>query len=227
MNGESEKTSRPRPQQPEPKFRRRAEARPDEVLDAALALFSEQGYAKTTVEAIARKAGLSKGAVYLYFPSKQALLVGLVRRALAPTADVVIRTLNDWKGDPRPAIRNVMTGLMQRMADPHIFAVPKLVIREAVNAPEIAAIYRAELIDRALPALAGLIERGVAAGHIRPVDPELTVRSVIGPVMLHLALAEVFGVVPRGGLNLQGLVENHLEILFAGLEPEREVKHDE
>ena len=76
----------PPPDSPEPKFRRRAEARPDEVLDAALALFVDQGYAHTSVAAIAKAAGISKGAIYLYFPSKQAILEALVRRAVTPVA---------------------------------------------------------------------------------------------------------------------------------------------
>ena len=67
-----------------PKFRRRAEARPDEVLDAALDLFIENGFAATRVDDIAKRAGLSKGAVYLYFPSKEAIIEALVRRALVP-----------------------------------------------------------------------------------------------------------------------------------------------
>ena len=203
-----------------PKFRRRADARPDEVLDAALTLFSERGFSATTVEQIARRAGLSKGAVYLYFPSKQALLVGLVRRAILPAADEVLEALEGHRGDPRPLLRRLLTELAARLSQPDALAVPKLIIREAALAPQIAAIYREEVLERAIPALAGLIGQGIEGGHIRPVDPELTVRSVMGPVVTHLILAEVFGVRPADGLALERLVENHLEILFAGLEPE-------
>ncbi len=76
----------------------RAEARPDEVLDAALALFVEKGFANTRVEDIAVRAGLSKGAVYLYFPSKEAILEGLVRRAVCRSPRRITR---DYVGDPR------------------------------------------------------------------------------------------------------------------------------
>jgi AcrR family transcriptional regulator len=68
------------------KFRRRAEARPDEVLDAALAVFVEKGYAAAKMDEVARRAGVSKGTVYLYFPSKEALIEAIVRRAVAPIA---------------------------------------------------------------------------------------------------------------------------------------------
>ncbi len=202
----------------EPKFRRRAEARPDEVLDAALALFAAQGFAHTTVEAVARAAGLSKAAVYLYFPSKKALLAGLVRRAVKPMADMALEQFGAFRGDPRPVIATAMRMLAGRLADPAVFAVPGLILREAAVAPEMAQVYREEVLDRVLPALSGLIAQGVAGGDIREVDPDMTVRSILGPVLAHLLLAEAFGVQPAGGLQLDLLVENHLKILFAGLE---------
>ena len=87
-----------------PKFRRRAEARPDEVLDAALELFMEKGFAATRVDDIAKRAGLSKGAVYLYFPSKEAVLEALVRRAIVPIADTALEALRNYEGDPRIVI---------------------------------------------------------------------------------------------------------------------------
>lgn len=207
--------------QSKPKFRRRADARPDEVLDAALRLFSEQGYAKTTVEQIARRAGLSKGAVYLYFPSKDALLEGLVKRAVQPVAVQMIDAISGYRGDPRLVLRNAMFAMLGFMQNPDFAAVPKLILHEAVTAPVIAQMYRAEVLDRALPALTALLAQGVVGGFIRPIDPELTVRSVIGPIMLHILLAEVFAICPTDGLAMQRMIDNHLTILCAGLEPER------
>ena len=204
----------------EPKFRRRAGARPDEVLDAALKLFAAQGFAPTTVEAVARAAGLSKAAVYLYFPSKKALLAGLVRRAVRPMADMALGQIADYRGDPRPVIAMMMRLMAARLSEPAVFAVPSLILREAAVAPEMAQVYREEVLDRVLPAARGLIAQGVAGGFIRAVDPDLTIRSIMGPVLAHLLLAQVFGVQPEGGLQLERLVENHLAILLAGLEPE-------
>lgn len=203
----------------EPKFRRRAEARPDEVLDAALQLFTAQGFARTTVEQVARQAGLSKAAVYLYFPSKKAVLAGLVHRAVGSVADQALARIADYKGDPRPAMREFVNRIATGMADPKAFAVPKLVMREAVAAPEIARLYRDEVLDKVIPVLSALIGQGVAGGYIRHVDPELTVRSLIGPVLIHILLAEIFAVQPEDGLSLDRLIDNHLSILCAGLEP--------
>jgi AcrR family transcriptional regulator len=207
---------------PEPKFRRRAEARPDEVLDAALALFSAQGYTQTSVEQVARRAGISKGAVYLYFPSKKALLEGLVRRTIGPVAGAAHALSSGFRGDPRPILRRVLTMIAMALSDPELLAVPKLVLREAINAPEIAQIYRSEVLDKVIPALQALLAQGVAGGFIRPVCPEMALRSIIGPIVAHLILDEVFDVTPKDGLALDRLIGTHMTLLFAGLEPPKE-----
>ena len=200
-----------------PKFRRRAEARPDEVLDAALALFIEKGFAATRVEDIASRAGLSKGAVYLYFPSKEAILEGLVKRAVLPIANNALGFIENYVGDPRLVIASVMKMVAGRLADPKLVAIPRLLIREMIHFPEFAQMYRREVLDRVIPAVEKLIQNGIDEGYLRPVDPHLTIRSIIGPIALHMMLAEIFGITPPGGLEIGRLIDNHLTILFDGL----------
>lgn len=200
-----------------PKFRRRAEARPDEVLDAALDLFIEQGFAATRVEDIARRAGLSKGAVYLYFPSKVAILEALVQRALMPIAAEALGFAGSFEGDPRMVITVVMKLLARKLNDPRVLAIPKLILREAPGFPELAALYRREVLDRFMPVVEGVISKGIDQGYLRQVDPQLAIRSIVGPVLAHLALAEVFGVTPPDGLAIDRLIDTHLTILFDGL----------
>lgn len=202
---------------PAPKFRRRAEARPDEVLDAALDLFMEKGFAATRVDDIAKRAGLSKGAIYLYFPSKEAILEGLVRRAILPVAQSALSTLDAYEGDPRVIIAMVIRTLGARFSDPRTLAIPKVVLREVLGFPHLAEMYRREVLDRAIPTIEKLIARGIEQGYLRPVDPELTVRSIVGPIMLHVVLAEVFDLMPEGGFEIEKLIDNHLTILFDGL----------
>lgn len=204
----------------EPKFRRRAEERPDEILDAALELFLEKGFERTRVAEIAERAGLSKGAVYLYFDTKEALLEGLVRRAVIPAADQALQMITAYRGDPRPLIGRVMRMLAGRILNTGAAAVPRLVLRESLIAPELAEMYRREVLARIIPAVEALIAQGVEGGHIRKVDPEMTIRSIVGPILAHLMLAEVFGIKPADGLAVDRLIDNHLAILLAGLEPE-------
>lgn len=204
-------------EKPRKKFRRRAEARPDEVLDAALAVFVEKGFATAKVDDIARRAGVSKGTVYLYFASKQALMEGIVRRAVSPIAQGAAAEIAGFEGDPRVPITLLLRRLCALLAEPANLALPKLFLREALNFPDIARTYRESVLERIMPAVAGLVARGIASGHLRPVDPELAIRSIVGPLVAHLALSEVFGVTPADGLALERLLENHLTILFDGL----------
>ena len=202
------------------KFRRRAEARPDEVLDAALSVFVARGFAATKVDDIARQAGVSKGTVYLYFPSKEALLEGIVQRAMAPIADSAAPDLAQFEGDPRLPIAMVLHMLCKTLGQPDKIDILKLILREAMNFPAIAEMYRRHVLDKMVPALTGLLARGVEQGHLRPVDPELTIRSVVGPLIAHIALSEIFDIRPSDGMALERLVENHIDILFHGISAE-------
>lgn len=201
----------------EKKFSRRAEERPDEVLDAAMAVFTERGFVGARVEEIARRAGVSKGTVYLYFPSKVALIEGIIQRAVAPVAQGALPQLAAFEGDPRVPITMLLKAITGLLSDPARLAIPRLFLREGMNIPAIADIYRRDVLDLAIPVLTQLVARGVASGHLRQIDPELTVRSIVGPLIAHVALSEVFGIRPDDGLALDRLIDNHLDILFGGM----------
>ena len=201
----------------EKKFRRRADARPDELLDAALALFSARGYDATRMEDIAARAGVSKGSVYRYFASKQALMEGLVKRAIAPIAHNAFGMISAFEGNPRDLITLILSMVAHRLSEPGVVAVPKLIVREAAAFPEIAAAYREQVIDLVLPVFVGMIQKGMNEGYFRKLDAEMVARSVMGPLVMHLLLAEIFQVVPADGLSFDRLVSTHLHILFDGL----------
>jgi hypothetical protein len=78
-------------------------------------------------------------------------------------------------------------------------------------------MYRREVLDRVIPVVEELIRTGVAEGYFRQVDPHLTIRSIVGPIVLHMLMAEIFGIMPAAGLSIDRLVDNHLTILFDGL----------
>ena len=200
-----------------PKFRRRAGARPDEVLDAALQLFLRDGFEATRVEDIAKIAGISKATVYLYFPSKVALLEGLVKRSISPVAIIAESAMQQFEGSGQDAIRIVLGLVCEKMSDPNISGIPVLVMREASRFPDIAKIYYDEVISHVLPALRSVIVKGMASGEFREVDAEMTIRNIIGPLMLHVAAASVFGMGDNSADGLQAFLENHLNVLFNGL----------
>ncbi len=209
----------------QPKFRRRAAQRPDEVLDSAMSLFLERGYEATRMDDVAARAGISKGAVYRYFPSKQALLEGLVTRGLVPLSEKLTRMVDNYSGNPQKAIATMVRLLARRATQAKVIAVPKIIIREAIVVPEIAEMYSEAVIRPVLKALSFFIQKGIEEKKFQPVDPELSARSIMGPMIAHILLSEVFQLRPQGGLRFEELAENHLEILFNGLYP-READHD-
>lgn len=201
----------------QPKWRRRADQRPDEVMDAALSLFIEKGFAATRVEDIARRANLSKGAVYLYFDSKEAILKALVRRAIVPIVDNGEALAAHSPSDPEQAIRTTIRHIAGNLSNPKVAALPRLIIAESGNFPEIAAMYREEVLDRGLALMEQLVRHGVERGVFRQVEPRLAVRNIIGPVLAQMLLSSVFKIGETGPDAADKFVDSHMDILFNGL----------
>src|SRR5262245_38069893 len=201
-----------------PRWRRRAEARPEEILDAALAEFTSRGFEAARMEDIARTAGLSKAAIYLYFPSKMALLEALIEAKVGPLAQQVRTLAAAGQNNPLMALRMLATAAAHRLSDPKLFAVPRLVIGISGRFPEIADYYRTHVVEKARGALELLIEAAMAQGAIRRVDKDAVVRAFIGPLFFEAMWAHVL----RGETALndpQKLIEQQFDVLLHGLEP--------
>ncbi|MGE0183201.1 MAG: TetR/AcrR family transcriptional regulator [Parvularculaceae bacterium] len=199
----------------EPKFRRRAEARPDEILDAALAVFTEKGFAAARVDDIAVRAGISKGAVYLYFDSKEALLRGLIEREVAPVAHRLKALAEAGGEDPKATLTLLVTVATQLLGDPKLFATPKLVLSVAPVFQEIAEYYRKRVVDEAVGAIALLHRKGVDAMKFRDVDSDTVARMVMGPLLFYAMRKHVLGA--KDEVSPDARAKAHLEILFDGL----------
>lgn len=200
-----------------PRWRRRAEARPDEILDAALEEFVARGFEAARMEDIAKRAGLSKAAIYLYFPSKVALLEALIEAKVGPLAANVQQIAKMGVADPITALRMMATAAAFRLNDPNLFAVPRLVIGISGRFPEIAKYYRENVVEKARGALETLIEAAMAKGQIRRVDTNAVVRAFIGPLFFEAMWTHVLG--GETALNNpQKLIEQQFDVLLSGLE---------
>ncbi|MEK7265691.1 MAG: TetR/AcrR family transcriptional regulator [Pseudomonadota bacterium] len=198
-----------------PKFRRRAEARPDEILDAALTVFTEKGFDAARVDDIAARAEISKGAVYLYFDSKEALLRGLIEREVAPVAQRLRGLADAGGGDPKATLRMVINAATQLINDPRIFATPKLVLSVAPRFAKIAEFYRKRVLDEAVGAIAALHRRGVMSGAFRDADSDTVARMVMGPIFMYAMRKHVLGAKDKA--TPQARADAHIDILFEGL----------
>ncbi|MDA4845472.1 TetR/AcrR family transcriptional regulator [Hoeflea poritis] len=200
-----------------PKWRRRAEDRPDEVLDAALTLFARNGFAATKVEDIASEAGLSKGAIYRYFPSKEDIFESLVKRAIAPIADRTEDLARTSHEDPAVLLKAVLSVIAARLSDPDTMALPRIVLQEAGRFPELAETYRRQVIDKGIGALELILQKGIATGQFRPVDAHLAIRNVMGPLLAHMLLTQIFRIDEDAQTTPQDFIESHFDILMNGL----------
>lgn len=176
-----------------PKFRRRSEARPDEILDAALAVFSERGFDAARMDDIAARAGVSKGAIYLYFDSKEAVLKGLIERELAPVAGMLSGMAEQGADDPRATLTLIIKAATHLTQQPAFAATPRVILSVAARFPEIGLHYRQRVVDVALAAVETLIARGARKGEFRPVDASAAARMVLGPVMLKALHVHILG----------------------------------
>jgi len=210
-------TSPKRRKSPSPRWKRRAEARPEEILEAALTEFTTRGFEAARMDDIAKAAGLSKAAIYLYFPSKMAVLEALIEAKIAPLARQVQTLSAAGLADPMLALRALATLAAHRINDPTIFAVPRLVIGLSGRFPEIADYYRTHVVEHARTALETLIRAGIAQGVFRNVDARAATRAMIGPLFFEALWTHIL----RGESALddpQTLIEHHFDILLNGLE---------
>jgi AcrR family transcriptional regulator len=198
---------------PAPKFRRRSEARPDEILDAALGVFAERGFDAARMDDIAARAGVSKGAIYLYFDSKEAVLKGLIEREVAPVAAKLSGIADAGAGDPRATLALIVRTASTLTQAPSFAATPRLILSVAARFPEIGLHYRQRVVD--VGALEALIAKGVAKGVFRQVDPRAAARMVMGPVMLTALHVHVLGGAPDDDAEARAAAI--ADILFKGI----------
>ena len=201
----------------EQRWLRRKDERAPEILDAALACFSEKGFAACRMDDIARRAGISKGTIYLYFESKEAVFKALARRAIGERIAAIAGQLQAFEGATPELLRMVliMIGSIASVSDAVV--LPRLVLAEAGNFPELAEFWRTEIIDRGLGVFEMIIRRGQARGEFRSVAPEHAARLCVAPLLVIMMWRSVFARYDSQPYDYQGLVETHIETLLRGL----------
>lgn len=201
----------------QPKWQRRAEDRPREICTAALDVFSEKGFAAARVDEIARRAGVSKGTLYLYFKDKEDLFRAVVRDTVAPNIDTVRAMVEGVDLPFAEVIRMFLPRFAALTTQVPVGAVAKMVIGESRNFPELAKVWHDEVVSKALGLIAGLIERAQAKGEVRAGDSRLHAFTLMGPMMMGVLWRETLQ--PAGGapLDLDALARQHAETVLAGL----------
>ena len=171
------------------KRQRRKKARPAELLASALDLFVEKGYAATKVEEVAKRAGVSKGTLFLYYPSKEALFKAVVRENISQRFNELSSFWGSFQGSCVDMLRIGLHSWWKNIGSTKASGITKLMISEENNFPELAHFYQQEVVQPIHALLASILQRGIDNGEFRPVQLQQGIYLVFAP-MLYLVIRQ-------------------------------------
>jgi AcrR family transcriptional regulator len=200
-----------------PKFRRRKADRPGEIVQAALAVFAEKGFAAARLDEIAARAGISKGALYLYFETKEELFRAVVEQAIAPNIQAVRAMIAAHPGPIADLLRLVPERIAVLLETLPVGGVVKMVIGEAGNFPELARVWHDRLVAQALGALTDAVAAAQGRGEVKPGDARTYALQLIAPLLVGVIWRETFVPVGAKGFDLPALARQHVETMLRGL----------
>jgi AcrR family transcriptional regulator len=202
-----------------PRRGRRKEARPGELLDAALDLFVEKGFAATRAEEVAARAGVSKGTLFLYFQSKEELFKAAVRENISGRFAEWEQEFEAFEGSTADMVRYCMRVWWERIGSTRASGITKLIISEARNFPDIAAFYQQEVVRPANQLIRRILQRGVDRGEFRPLDVDYTVFGIVAPMVFLIMMKHSLGACAPQEYPLEPLryIDAQVENLLQGL----------
>lgn len=194
------------------------EVRQADILDAAYDEFARHGFADARMEDVARGAHVSKGTVYLYYPTKQALFEALVRRDILPRIGPITGFLNTYDGPLAAAFERVAAIAGMLIGEGKLPIYPKLLMAESGRFPELARFYRAEVVEVMLASLAGLFGRAMARGEIgRGIDPVMAAHLFIAPFLKAIMWSFTFAATEDVPFAPGPYLAAHVKMFLAGL----------
>ena len=201
---------------------RRKEARPAELMAAALELFVEKGFAGTRLDDVAARAGVSKGTLYLYFDSKEALFKAVIQEGIVPILEDGAGLVESFGGTSSDLLRALIGNWWQRIGETPLAGVPKLMISEAGNFPELANYYYDTVIMRGRDLMRRTLQRGIAAGEFRVVDVETAIDVIFAPVLMLVIWRYSLGACCGTRYDPQVYLQTHLDLAVNGLSVAKE-----
>jgi AcrR family transcriptional regulator len=201
----------------EPRWTRRKEARAEEIIAAALELFVERGYAATRLDDVAARAGISKGTLYLYFANKEELFKAVVREVLVARLVEFRGLIDKFQGSTAELLRLVFKTWWERIGSTRISGIPKLILSEARNFPEIARFYVEEVVRPGRETLAAVIRRGIERGEFRQVDAHATADLLAAPMLMISMWRNSLEPCCDERIDPEALIAAHVDLLARGL----------
>lgn len=199
----------------EPRFRRRKEDRPQEITAAALDAFAEKGYAATRVTDVAKRAGVSKGLLYLYFQTKEELFKAVIRSFVRPRIDALKAEIESTELSAEEYFRGPFLAFAKQVPKSPARVLLRLMIAEGAKHPDLTDWYYDNVVAHGLAALRTLVERGVRDGEFRKSALQDFPHMFVTPVLFSIAWSLVFGA--RHHLNSDRFIESQVDLLLGAI----------
>jgi TetR/AcrR family transcriptional regulator len=198
---------------------RRKDARPGELLDAALDLFVEKGFAATSAAQVAQRAGVSKGTLFLYFASKEDLFKEVVRTNISSHYPAWHETLQTFSGSTPDMLRLCVQGWWASVGNTKASGISKLMMSEGANFPDLSDFYRREVMEPGNALIRSILQRGVDRGEFGPIDMKYGVYTVLAPMLFLVMWKHSFASnMPNNvGFVPEAYLSAHVESLLHGL----------
>ncbi len=200
-----------------PRWHRRKEARPGEIVAAALEVFVERGFEATKLADVARKAGVTKGTVYLYFESKEALFKAVVRETIVPVIAQGEALARSFTGSARELVERLVREYWRLVGETALAGIPKLMMAEAATFPELTRFYYEEVVTRGHRLMASVIERGIKNGEFRPVNVMVAAKLAMSPLMHAVVARLAFASCMPEGFNVRAYLDTHIDLYLHGI----------
>lgn len=207
----------PTPERRPPKFRRMRDARPGQLIEAALAVFVKRGFAATRFVDVAKVAGVSPGTICLYFPTKEALFLGVVKHYLQPSFDDQTAIMAE-PGSPRDRLVRVLQAKAEQLLQPEMASLIKLVVSDIGTFPSAGRELFANIINPFIDQFVKLIDEGVACGEFRPVDARIQARLLLDQLAFAALWQTSFSKVDPHPIDPSALMNAHIIAALRGLD---------
>ena len=196
----------------EPRYQRRKEDRPGEITDAAFSVFAEKGYASARVDEVAKRAGVSKGLMYLYFKTKEELFKAVIKSVVIRRVDALLVAVDETELSSEEFMRGPLLDFMKRVPGSPIAVVIRLLISEGHNHPDLVDYYWDNVVSKGLAAISAFLERGVRRGDFKSTAVTEQPHLVLAPMMLSMIWKIVFA---KRELDTDKLMETQIDMILA------------
>lgn len=195
----------------EPRYRRRKEERPQEITEAAFAVFAEKGYSATRVQEVAKRAGVSKGLMYLYFKTKEELFKAVIKSVVIRRVDALVDVIENTDMPTEEFLRGPMAEFMKRIPGSPVAVVIRLLLSEGPRHPDLVDYYWENVVSKGLGAISSFVERGVERGEFRRSAVGELPQLFLAPMMLSTVWNMLFA---KRRLDSDKLIDTHVDMLL-------------